>query len=156
MAITSFPINTTGINLTPQQFADVINNANTFQTSSNYFTQNFTTDGTFTGVFNSIELRVSETCSIVSFWGSFNQQSAGTPGASNVCVSPTQFPLLSRFIGQVDQFAVGYNAATNDFKYVPMRITANAGIELVTAPNITVGTVFSYQFVLILTNDVTP
>jgi hypothetical protein len=131
----------------------ILNDASSFHGTSTLFQQSFS-NATFSGEFDAIELKISDTCSVVSFWGYANQNAGGSSGQSFVLVSPSQYQLLSRFVGQVDQFAIGYNAGTNDFKYVPLRITAGAGVEIVTAPNITVGTRFSFQFMLILSTAV--
>jgi len=112
--------------------------------SSNAFS-----NATFSGQVDAIEVKFDDSFSAVSFWGYANQNASGTSGQSFFIWDAATFPLFARFIGQVDQFAIGYNAATNDFKYVPVRIT-QAGMELVTAPNISIGTRFSFQFVLFL------
>jgi hypothetical protein len=118
--------------------------------TTNEFSQAFS-NATFSGGINSIEVRLNGTTSMVSFWGFVNQDTAGVVGASNVMLSPDNYPLLTRFIGQVDQFAMGYNSNIGSFSYLPIRITADQGFELVTAPNIAIGTRFSFQFVLVLT-----
>ena len=72
---------------------------------------------TFDGDINAIEMKFSETVSIVSFWGYANQIATGSVGQSFVILDPVSYPLLQRFKGQVDQFAIGYNSGTGDFKY---------------------------------------
>jgi hypothetical protein len=112
------------------------------------FSQTFT-NATFSGEVNAIAVPLRKDITIVSFWGFALQNATGTPAQEFSLLDPATYPLLERFVGQVDQFAIGYNAATNDFKYIPIRIT-NEGMYIVTAPNISIGTRFSYQFVLIL------
>jgi len=106
---------------------------------------------TFDGEVNAVEMKFGETVSAVSFWGYASQIAVGSVGQSFVILDPVSYPLLQRFKGQVDQFAIGYNSGTGDFKYTPLRITAQNGFEAVTAPSISVGTRFSFQFMLILT-----
>jgi len=119
------------------------------QPTTSSFAQTFS-NATFDGEVNAIEMRFNTAESIVSFWGYATQTATGTTRQAFVILDPAIYPLLQRFQGQVDQFAIGYNSGTGDFKYTPLRITADSGFELVTAPNISVGTRFSFQFVLIL------
>ncbi|MCL2575735.1 MAG: hypothetical protein FWE33_04805 [Defluviitaleaceae bacterium] len=121
---------------------------NTMTHPASVFNQAFS-NATFDGEVNAIDVALNDNITIVSFWGFANQNAAGTAGQDFIVLDPTTYQLLNRFVGQVDQFAIGYNAATNDFKYVPIRIT-NQGMYIVTAPNISIGTRFSFQFVLIL------
>ncbi|MCL2194858.1 MAG: hypothetical protein FWB76_02795 [Oscillospiraceae bacterium] len=107
-------------------------------------------NATFSGEAHAFEVQLSDKASLVSFWGSATQNATGTAGESFVILSPQDFTLLERFVGQVDQFALGYNPTTNDFKYMPVQITAADGMALVTAPYIAVGTQFSWQFMLVL------
>jgi len=108
------------------------------------------TNATFSGEQRAIAVEIGNNVTMVSFTGFALQNATGTSGQDFVIVSPTDFPLLERFIGQVDQFGVGYNANTGNFSYVPIRITSTNGLEIVTAPNVAVGTRFTWQFVLFL------
>jgi len=105
---------------------------------------------TFSGEVNALSVKLTPAITLVSFWGFALQNATGTTGQSYTILSPATYPLLDRFIGQVDQMAYGYNANIGSFSYSPIRITATQGFEIVTAPNIAVGTRFSFQFVLML------
>ena len=118
-------------------------------TSTNIFNQPFG-NATFSGEINAIDVKLDENVTIVSFWGNANQNATRSAGQDFVILTPLEYNLLGRFVEQVDQFAIGYNAATNDFKYTPIRITGDRGMEIVTAPNISIGTRFTFQFVFIL------
>jgi len=129
------------------QFLNVLTENNPW----NVFNQPFS-NATFDGEVNAIDVKLTANVTIVSFWGYANQNADGTPGQDFMILDPVSYPLLERFVGEVDQFAIGYNSASNDFKYVPIRVTST-GMFIVTAPNISVGTRFSYQFILILAED---
>ncbi|MCL2856198.1 MAG: hypothetical protein FWE19_00540 [Oscillospiraceae bacterium] len=116
--------------------------------SSSVYNKPFS-NATFSGDVNAIAVKLNASITVVSFWGFAVQNTAGSSGQDFIILDPAEYPLIGRFVGQVDQFAIGYNAATNDFKYVPVRITSQ-GMFIVTAPNISLGTRFSFQFVLIL------
>ena len=109
------------------------------------------TNATFNGDVNTIAVKLTDTVTMVSFWGFAQQNATGTMGQDFQILAPVDYPLLERFIGQVDQMSYGYNSNVGNFSYSPIRITADRGMEIVTAPNIAVGTRFSFQFVLILT-----
>jgi len=113
------------------------------------FEQTFS-NATFDGQVNAISVDLSADVTMVSFWGYANQNATGTSGQSFQILDPATYPLLERFVGQVDQMSYGYNANIGTFSYSPIRITATQGMEIVTAPNIAVGTRFSFQFVLVL------
>jgi hypothetical protein len=105
---------------------------------------------TYSGEIRAIAIEHSTSFTAVAFTGHAIQNAVGTPAQDFVMVDPADFPLLERFIGQVDQHAIGYNANTGRFDYAPIRITAAQGMEIVTPPNIAVGTRFSWNFVLFL------
>lgn len=107
-------------------------------------------DSNWSGTVSAFEAALDATTSIVSFWGDFTELQVVPTGNATQVLSPAQYPLLARFVGQVDQFAMGYNASAGSFAYMPMRITAAQGFEIVAAPNIAVGTNFSFQFMLVL------
>ena len=109
-------------------------------------------NSTFSGSINAIEMVVSDTCSIVSFWGNAQINAAGTSGKAFQILDPTTYPLLQRFVGQVDQAAIGIDAQTwADVRFMPVRITSASGVEIVTPPVAGVNTNFTWQFMLILT-----
>jgi hypothetical protein len=103
-----------------------------------------------TGEISTFEVRLTDDVSIVSFWGYANQNAIGTGGTASLLLSPAQYPLLSRFVGQVDQIAIAYNSNTGNFSMMPIRITATAGIEGVNPPNMAVGSRWTWQFMLVL------
>jgi len=107
-------------------------------------------DGNWSGTLNAFEVVINANCSIVSFWGSFTELAVVPTGQSTTILSPTSYPLLQRFVGQVDQWARGYNNNTGNFADMPIRITSSAGLEIVAAPNVAIGTTFSFQFMLVL------
>jgi hypothetical protein len=111
------------------------------------------TDDNWDGTLNAFEAALNDYTSIVSFWGDFTELQAVNAGDSTQILSPAQYPLLSRFVGQVDQWAQGYNANIGNFAYMPIRITAAQGFEIVAAPNVAVGTNFSFQFMLVLSSE---
>jgi len=125
------------------------NAVNTMTHPASVFNQPFA-NATFDGTVNAIAVDINDSITIVSFWGSATQNSAGSAGESFVVLDPTTYTLLQRFVGQVDQWARGYNANVGAFSDMPVRITASEGIEIVTPPNIAAGTIFSWQFVLVL------
>jgi hypothetical protein len=107
-------------------------------------------DGNWSGTLNAFEVVINANCSIVSFWGSFTELAVVPTGQSTTILSPASYPLLQRFVGQVDQWARGYNNNTGNFADMPIRITSSAGLEIVAAPNVAIGTTFSFQFMLVL------
>jgi len=112
-------------------------------------------NATYSGDNWAIEAKISENVSMVSFWGSIVQNAGGTSGQAFQVLTPAQFPLLSRFIGQVDQWGKGIDAGNwTTERGMPIRITAAQGLEIVTPPGVAVGTTFSWQFVLFLVDGV--
>lgn len=113
-------------------------------------------NATFSGTVYALGVEVSEDIKIVSFWGNATLNAQGTSGNAFVIMSPTDYPMLSRFVGKVDQWGMGIDASDwQTIWSIPIRITANAGLELVTPPgNIALNTDFTWQFVLILDESV--
>jgi hypothetical protein len=109
-------------------------------------------DANWSGTLNAFEAALNEDVSIVSFWGDFTELAVVPTGQSTMILDPAIYPLLQRFVGQVDQWAMGYNNNTGDFARMPIRITATNGLEIVAPPNVAIGTNFSFQFMLVLAN----
>ena len=111
------------------------------------------TNATFSGEVWIKEFTHNPDVASVSIWGYATETAVGTTGQAFAILDPTTYPLLQRFIDQVDQWARGYNSSTGVFSDMPVRITAANGIEIVTPPNIPVGTRFTWQFVLYLSDE---
>jgi len=113
------------------------------------------TNATFSGEVWIKEFTHNTDVASVSIWGYATETAIGTTGQAFAILDPTAYPLLQRFIDQVDQWARGYNSNTGQFSDMPVRITAASGIEIVTPPNIPIGTRFTWQFVLYLSDETT-
>lgn len=110
---------------------------------------------TFTGEHFAIEMKVAANASDVSFWGKAQVASAGASGLEYQILSPEQYPLLARFVSQVDAWAFGVDAGDwSTIHQMPLRITADKGMELITAPGVAANTTFSWNFKLTLAEDV--
>jgi len=123
-------------------------------TQVNEFLGRTFSNATFSGTINVIEMAISDTCSVISCWGNATKNSAGTSGQAFPVLDSITYPLWQRFIGQVDQWGVGIDAQTwADARFMPVRITASQGVEIVTPPVAGIGTNFTWQFMLILTSQ---
>ena len=111
------------------------------------------TNATFSGEVWIKEFTHNPDVASVSIWGYATETAVGTTGQAFAILDPSTYPLLNRFIDQVDQWARGYNSSTGVFSDMPVRITAANGIEIVTPPNIPIGTRFTWQFVLYLSDE---
>jgi len=111
-------------------------------------------NATFTGEIRIISKEHAANLTDVVFSMHAEQIAVGTPAQEFTILSPVQLPLLGRFIGTVDEFARGYNSNTNRFDDLPIRISADEGLVIVTPPNIAVGTRWSIRFDVSLVEEV--
>lgn len=109
----------------------------------------------FEGELYCLEIRFDEDLSDVSIWGHATRVASSPAGQDMSVLSPDDYPLLTRFLGQVDQWWKGIDSGDWQTEYnMPVRITANEGVVLVTPLGGAIDTRFSGQFKLTLAEDV--
>lgn len=117
-------------------------------------TKHFTNDW-FSGTVYCMEIRFDDDLSDVACWGFAERIANSAAGLAMQILSPEEYPLLSRFLTQVDEWARGVDKSDwQTLREMPVRVTADKGIELVTPHGGIIETRFSWFFKMTLAENV--